>query len=329
MLRPLRPAFLLACVLAGLGLVTACNREPGKMEWQPPPAPAEATSPLGRAPCANRDPLRQPFFGDLHVHTGYSVDAWVQDTFATPDDAYRFATGEPIALPPFAASGQPLQQARIDRPLDFAAVTDHAEWLAERALCTTPSSSVYDTKSCRIFRGESQSLFTPLLGLEGLAARMAGPAGFLDRSREVCGPGARRCRDALLTVWGDTQAAAERAYDRSSACRFTSFHAWEYSRAPASTKIHRNVILRNEIAPELPFSWIDTPTAPDLWDKLRDLCIETDSGCDALGAATPSRSPTTPTSPTARCSPSGIASCRSSSSAPRRACAPAWSPWWR
>jgi len=252
------------------------------MEWQPPPAPAAAAAPLGRRPCANRDPLRQPFFGDLHVHTGYSVDAWVQDTFATPDDAYRFATGEPIAVPPFSTAGQPLQLARIDRPLDFAAVTDHAEWLAEKALCTTPGSEVFNTQSCRIFRGETTSVFTPLLGLEGLAARMAGPAGFLDRSREVCGGGARRCRDALLTVWHDTQAAAERWYDRSSACRFTTFHAWEYSRAPASTKIHRNVILRNEIAPELPFSWIDTPTAPELWRKLRDLCLETGSGCDAI-----------------------------------------------
>ena len=47
-----------------------------------------------REPCASHDPLRQPFFGDTHVHTAFSFDAWGQGTLAGPRDAYRFARGE-------------------------------------------------------------------------------------------------------------------------------------------------------------------------------------------------------------------------------------------
>ena len=54
-----------------------------------------------REPCANFQPLRQPFFGELHLHTQYSMDAANLDTRNTPRDAYRFAKGEKVGIPPF------------------------------------------------------------------------------------------------------------------------------------------------------------------------------------------------------------------------------------
>ncbi|MCE2559523.1 MAG: DUF3604 domain-containing protein [Acidobacteria bacterium] len=66
----------------------------------------------------------------------------------------------------------------------------------------------------------------------------------------LCGDDTSVCRNGLLTAWGATQAAAEQHYDRSSDCSFTAFHGWEYTRSAGLSKVHRNVILRNEIAPD-------------------------------------------------------------------------------
>ena len=65
---------------------------------------------------------RNAYYGDLHVHTRYSFDAFIFGTRATPDDAYEFAKGEAIEHP----AGFNLQ---LRRPLDFQAVTDHAAYL--------------------------------------------------------------------------------------------------------------------------------------------------------------------------------------------------------
>ena len=93
-----------------------------------------------RAACANRDPLRRAFFGDLHVHTRHSLDASTQGTRTSPRDAYRFARGETIALHPFDKGGNPLRTAKLSRPLDFAAVADHAELFGEVLICNTPGA---------------------------------------------------------------------------------------------------------------------------------------------------------------------------------------------
>jgi hypothetical protein len=71
---------------------------------------------------ARRNALRNAYFGDLHVHTDYSFDAYAFGTVATPYDAYRYAKGEAIPHP----AGF---DVKLNRPLDFYAVTDHAMFL--------------------------------------------------------------------------------------------------------------------------------------------------------------------------------------------------------
>ncbi|MCX5737776.1 MAG: DUF3604 domain-containing protein, partial [Proteobacteria bacterium] len=99
---------------------------------------AEAPRTETREPCRHRDALRQPFFGDTHVHTALSFDAAGQGTRNGPRDAYRFARGEEVGIQPYDDDGKPLRTVRLRRPLDFAAVTDHAELLGETRICSAP-----------------------------------------------------------------------------------------------------------------------------------------------------------------------------------------------
>jgi len=66
---------------------------------------------------------RNAYFGDLHIHTSWSFDAFIYNVRANPDDAYRYGRGHKIPH----VSGDSIQ---INRPLDFMAVTDHAEYMS-------------------------------------------------------------------------------------------------------------------------------------------------------------------------------------------------------
>jgi hypothetical protein len=221
-----------------------------------------------REPCADRDPLRKAFFGDLHVHTSLSFDAWTYDVRTLPADAYRFARGETIKLAPLDEKGQPTRPVKLARPLDFAAVTDHSEYLGETSLCTTPGSPAYDTPTCKQYRPGS---------FFGLGVGAEPPA-----RADICGPDGTPCTDAALPVWKLIQDAAEAAYDRSSACSFTSFVAYEYTLSPFGSNMHRNVIFRNATALPTPITYYDAPKPLDLWTQLRATCNDAGNGCDAL-----------------------------------------------
>ena len=84
-------------------------------------------------PCAVSSHTKLPFFGDLHIHTRYSFDSFLSNQKNDPDGAYEYAKGQVITLPD--AYGDQTLSAQIDRPIDFAAVTDHGQFLGEVALC--------------------------------------------------------------------------------------------------------------------------------------------------------------------------------------------------
>ncbi len=271
-------------VVLSLLLAVACGRfillRPTASDWKPAVSPAEPVKPSERVPCANSNPLRQAFFGDLHVHTKHSMDARSREMLGSPDDALRFARGEAIGFGPFDAAGRGSRTARLERPLDFAAVTDHAEWIGEIGLCTTPVSPSYDSESCRSYRGEAP--LKPLFPGLKARGRMIAIIGVFDRREDICGPDGMLCREELLSAWRSTQRATERWNDTTESCSFTTFHGWEHSYSVNMSKVHRNVIFRNSSVPEIPISSLEAPDAIELWDRLDALCTNTGSGCEAL-----------------------------------------------
>jgi hypothetical protein len=172
--------------------------------------------------CESRSPRRTALFGDLHVHTALSTDAWNYDVEVRPEQAYAYAFGDPIELPPRDAEGRGTRVARIGRPLDFAAVTDHAEFLGEQRLCSTPGSDVYATRACSAIRDAEAPLDSPL------ALTIMNP--FPSREREVCGKTGERCDSAGLQAWRETIEAAEAWNDTSTVCPNSGVNS-----APATT----------------------------------------------------------------------------------------------
>jgi len=225
-----------------------------------------------RAPCLRFDPQRQAFFGDLHVHTALSQDASTQGTRLRPDDAYRFARGERVGIQPYDDQGRALRHLHLARPLDFAAVTDHAELLGETATCSDPRLPGYESWVCGVQRRWPRLAF---FLLNWRTSALGTRFGF-------CGPGGVLCRDAALDPWGEIRRAAEVAYDRSPSCSFTTFVGYEWTGTREGYNVHRNVLFRNEQVPELPTSFYEARTADELWEGLRRDCVDAPGACEVL-----------------------------------------------
>ena len=227
-----------------------------------------------REPCAGWEPDRRPFFGDTHVHTALSFDAWGQGTRGRPDDAYRFAKGGAIGVQPYDEAGEPLRIVQLRRPLDFAVVTDHAELFGETHICDTPGVQGHDSWMCRLNR------FFPKLGYMAVNSRVYQAIGAPRYS--MCGEGGTHCKAVAEGIWQETVDAAQRHYDRSGRCTFTSFIGYEWTGMPNGQKIHRNVVFRNDLHQTVPTNYIDTPTGEGLWEALEAECLDRGDGCEAI-----------------------------------------------
>lgn len=230
--------------------------------------------PDDRDPCGEQNPLRNPYFGDLHVHTALSFDANRYGTRARPRDVYRFARGEALELPPYDADGNPTRTITLERPLDFAAVTDHAEFFAQVDICTDPSSPGYESSTCTSYRAGDSALpdygeLTNLLVMPGVTAR-------------VCRSNPGLCAERRDAVWQEVQDAAEEFQDRTSSCRFTTFVGYEWTGNPGAVSLHRNVVFRGRSVPRVPVSYLDAPTPDELHDRLEATCLATGTPCDLI-----------------------------------------------
>ncbi len=224
-----------------------------------------------REPCSERDALRQPLFGDLHVHTRYSLDASTQGTRTSPTEAYAFARGKKLGIQPWSDDGRAARSLQLARPLDFAMVSDHAELIGEVHMCNTPDVEGYRSWQCFLYRHWPTGAYYLFNAMAAMQASHMGQ----------CGEDDKLCLDAARVPWGEMRDAAEAHYDRSAACEFTTFVGYEWTGLVRDNggNLHRNVLFRNADVPELPISFIDQPGAEKLWRALDRQCQE---NCEAL-----------------------------------------------
>lgn len=197
--------------------------------------PAPALRDLGR------DPLRNVFWGDLHIHTGYSADAWTLGVRAMPDDAYTFTKGGTIQH----AAGYPI---RASRPLDFAAVTDHAEYLG------VPRSRENGTPAEADYRDAIESGNPLAITWHFFRSTLIEMGSWGDPDPAVS-----------KSAWDDIVQTSNRHNEPG---RFTTFLAYEWTSMPDGNNLHRNVIYRSDRVPDYPFTSIDSENPEDLWRAL-------------------------------------------------------------
>ena len=209
------------------------------------------------------NPDRNAYFGDLHVHTAYSFDAYVFGTLNSPDDAYRYAKGNAMEHP----SGY---QVQLQRPMDFYAVTDHAMLmgLVKEAAETDTEFSRYDVSKPLHDINAPDNMNVLSLGDRGSAFGTFLPEvlnGLLDGSID------RELVDSVTkSAWRDTIRAANEAYIPGN---FTTFAAFEYtSSTDERGNLHRNVIFRDtDRMPAMPFSRFNSQNPEGLWQWMDDL----------------------------------------------------------
>ncbi len=235
--------FVGSWVLSGVGCGT-------KVDEARSPAPASATAKSTANVPSN--PLKEAYFGEQHLHTAYSLDAYIGGARLMPSDAYHFAKGQEVEV-----GGV---KVKLHAPLDWAAVTDHAEYIGEMY------STMVDGAP-----GHDQDLLKQLRGLQGMEEREKWFLEYVVKSNRSTAPQHPPffAGDATATnAWKNILAATEDAYEPG---KFTTIPAFEWSCAWKGANLHRNVFFRDMNVPERPMSYIDLNHEEDLWKWMATL----------------------------------------------------------
>ena len=195
---------------------------------------------------AQRSAERNAYFGQTHSHTSWSLDAYIIGNHVTgPADAYKFSLGEAVKDP----AGF---DVKLKRPLDFHAVTDHSEYMGMVRLANDPTSALSKEPIAAKLKVGNQA------DINRVFQWLAGSLAKADPIKELLDPA------IAGGVWKENIAIADRYYKPG---KFTTFVAYEWTSAPNSRNMHRNVIFKDSRkVPTLPFTAIDSLYPNDLWD---------------------------------------------------------------
>ena len=218
------------------------------------------------------NPNKNAYFGDLHIHTSNSFDAYTFGSLSDPEMAYKYAQGESILHP----TGYDIQ---LRRPLDFYAVTDHGFFLGllPTAADTNSLFSKYEyTKPLHNLNESRSDGFLEVIKRGGLFGSFARTTiegirnGTIDKDL---------IDNIQKSVWRETIRAADDAYRPGI---FTTFAGYEYTSSEDlyNKYLHRNVIFEDtKNLPDKIFSRLDSQNPEPLWEWMNGL---RENGVDSL-----------------------------------------------
>lgn len=226
----------LAMAVCAAALLTACG--------DPASAPVAQgdQQPAAERPAPN--PLKNAYFGDLHLHTRNSFDAYIFNVRASPDEAYAYAKGGTIKH----AAG--FEMKLNSGPLDFLAVTDHSEYLGVLPAINTegdPYSKV--PYASDLFATDTAKVNTAFRKFADTLRDGKRMPEFADQRTEK-------------SAWHDIIESAKKNYEPG---KFTTLIGYEFTSAPSGRNLHRNVIFSGDTAPELPFTALESQNPEELW----------------------------------------------------------------
>ena len=197
---------------------------------------------------------RRVFFGDLHLHTNNSADAYALDNVnLTVTDAYRFARDGAI----IDLNGE---NVRLRRPLDFLAVTDHSEYMGVFVRLMDENPALLKTRT-----GQN---WIKRMEIEGVRPviydAFANLVGY--KSDDVIPE--RLPLSVSRSVWRNVVETAERFNQPG---QFTTFSGYEWSSMPAGNTLHRIVLFKDsadKVLRTIPYTAEDSGDPEDLWRAL-------------------------------------------------------------
>jgi hypothetical protein len=245
-----RNTLLLTSALCAMGFAAGSGGVAAPPQTSIPPLPVYTPSAPPEA--------RRVFFGELHLHTTMSFDAWTFGTKITPDQAYKFARGETVMVPAVQLTKEQGTDGAVDVParrawpLDFTAVTDHSEYLGAVAQLDVPGSSF------------GKSAFGQELKAGGRAAFYRAAQAIVMGGNSAVTPDLKAAAEAA-DGWNVEMKAANANYIPG---KFTTLIAYEWTASPGDgVHMHRNVIFNADHAPT-PFTAVQSNKPEDLWKFL-------------------------------------------------------------
>lgn len=199
---------------------------------------------------APSNPLKNVYFGETHLHTSFSLDSYIGGIRMLPSDSYRFAKGEEMFI-----NGR---KHKLSRPLDFSAVTDHAEFIGEMYANEFVQAKGHNQEELKVLR--SLTKFEDQLEWF-IKYVVTNNRGTVPKHTPFY-PG----DESVKSAWTLNAESAQKHYEPG---KFTTFAAFEWSGAPQGANLHRNVIFRDMVIPQLPISFIEANREEELWEWMK------------------------------------------------------------
>ncbi len=208
----------------------------------------DSTGEPGRG-SGQKNPLNNVYFGEQHLHTSASPDAFAVGTRGTWGDAYDWALGKEVTL---STTGQKIKKST---PYDFVAITDHAEYFGVMPSLIDPKDPLSKSDFAKKLQNPKGGMNDP----DSAVSIILGSILTSIPMSEYVSP------KLLQGNWQNYVKVANKYNDPG---KFTTLLAFEWTSIPNGRNMHRNVFFRNGTGPKVPFSSFDSIYPEDLWTYL-------------------------------------------------------------